>query len=474
MIRGGLAAKTGSVLRRVGVDQAVGRTLLTRGWLGVSGLVSFLLLTRSLTMSQQFYYVTFVSILGLQAFFELGLSTVVLQFASHERAELEWTESGTLDGSPRAKARLAALLRFSLLWYGIVALLVGLVLLPGGLIYFHAFPPAGAAVAWQMPWFWIVLVTAGALALSPLLSLLQGCGLVAEVAGVQLAQGVIGTLLFWLTLLLHWGLYTAPITNTVALVFSAIWVWRRQRFVIGDLLQTPPTANVFHWKRDIWPFQWKVGLSWLAGYFIFQLFVPSLGAMHHPVAAAQLGMSANVVGAISGLALAWMVTKSAPFGTLIAKREFQALDRLFFSCLWQSLTVAVVCSALLMTAVIFLNHIHYPLALRILRPWPFALLIAAVLVNHVTQCEAIYLRAHKQEPFLWISICAAPLIVAVIYFLGIPYAATGMMFGYFVVLLVIGLGGGTWVFAQKRRQWHEAPTPSLPDPLSESNAPSVT
>ena len=74
----------------------------------------------------------------------------------------------------------------------------------------------------------------------------------------------------------------------------------------------------------------------------------------------------------------------------------------------------------------------------------------------MTQCEAIYLRAHKQEPFLWISVCAAPLIVAVIYFLGRPYAETGMMFGYLAVTLVMGLGGGTWIFVKKRRQWHEA------------------
>ncbi len=442
-------------LAKVGIDQAVSRTLLSRGWLGVSGLVSFLLLTRSLTIYQQAFYVTFVSILGLQAFFELGLSTVVLQFASHERAELEWTTQGTLQGGARAKARLAALLRFSLIWYGVVALLVGLVLFPGGYIYFHVFQPHGAAVAWQMPWLWIVLVTAGALALSPLLSLLQGCGLVAEVAGVQLAQNVAGTLLFWLTLLLHWGLYTAPITNTVALVFSAAWVWRRQRPVIRDLLKTPPTANVFHWKQDIWPFQWKIGLSWLAGYFIFQLFVPSLFAMHRPVAAGQLGMSGNIIGAVSGLAVAWMVTKSAPFGTLIAKRQFDALDRLFFSCLWQSLTVAVIGSVLLFSVVLFLNHIHYPLAHRVLRPLPFALALSAGLINHVIQCEAIYLRAHKQEPFLWISVGAAPLMVAVIYFLGRPYAETGMMLGYLVITLVMGLGGGTWIFVHKRREWHQ-------------------
>ena len=444
------------MLRKAGIDRAVSRTLLSRGWIGLSGLVSFLLITRLLTPLQQGYYSTFVSILALQAFFELGLATVVMQFASHERAELEWTPQGTLEGNPNAKARLASLLRFSLLWYGVVALLVVLFLLPAGYFFFLRHQPTGSAVAWQWPWLWIVLVTAGSLAISPLLSLLEGCGLVAEIAGVQLVQNLIGGMLFWLTLLLHWGLYTAPVTNTVVLVWSGLWVWRRKRRVVQDLLSVAPVGEGFRWKQDIWPFQWKIGLSWLAGYFIFQLFVPSLFAMHRPVAAGQMGISGNVTGAIGGFALAWITTKSVPFGMLIAKREFSQLDRLFFPCLWQSLAIAVLSGLLLFSAVLFLNHIHHPVANRILRPIPFAFLIAAGLINHVIACEAIYLRAHKQEPFLWLSLVIGMLMVAVIYFLGRPYAALGMMLGYFLVSLTVGLGGGTWIFVQKRRQWHEA------------------
>jgi hypothetical protein len=38
--------------------------------------------------------------------------------------------------------------------------------------------------------------------------------------------------------------------------------------------------------------------------------------------------------------------------------------------------------------------------------------------------------------------------------LGRMYGATGMMLGYCVTTLVVSLGGGTWVFARKRREWH--------------------
>ena len=36
----------------------------------------------------------------MQVFVELGLTNVIMQFASHERAQLEWTSHGTLSRSP--------------------------------------------------------------------------------------------------------------------------------------------------------------------------------------------------------------------------------------------------------------------------------------------------------------------------------------------------------------------------------------
>ena len=110
---------------------------------------------RFLTPTQQGYYSTFGSFMGLQIFFELGLSLVLMQFASHERAGLEWTPQRTLAGDPVAKARLASLLRRGLVWYGVMALLVLLVVFPAGMVFFHHYAQAGTPVAWQGPWLFL-------------------------------------------------------------------------------------------------------------------------------------------------------------------------------------------------------------------------------------------------------------------------------------------------------------------------------
>ena len=158
-------------------------------------MLTLLLLTHFLSRSQQGFYFQFSDILSLQIFFELGLAHVLVQFASHEYAQLKWTSVGTVEGDLTSKVRLASLLLVIVKWYGTITVLLILLLLPGGSIFFLRYGVDYPGIGWQVPWFWIVLVTAGSLAVSPLLAVLEGCGLIARLARLQLILGMIGSLL---------------------------------------------------------------------------------------------------------------------------------------------------------------------------------------------------------------------------------------------------------------------------------------
>ena len=47
----------------------------------------------------------------------------------------------------------------------------------------------------------------------------------------------------------------------------------------------PQTAAQVAWRREILPFQWRISVSWMSGYFIFQLFTPMLFTNQGAVAA---------------------------------------------------------------------------------------------------------------------------------------------------------------------------------------------
>src|SRR5579864_6487677 len=80
----------------LGLDRAVGFSVLARLWSSAAGLVTVALIARFLSPAEQGYYYTFGSLVALQIIFELGFSFVILQMACHESASLTIAPDGTI------------------------------------------------------------------------------------------------------------------------------------------------------------------------------------------------------------------------------------------------------------------------------------------------------------------------------------------------------------------------------------------
>ena len=448
-------ARFSRLRRAVGLDRAVIFTVLARGWSSAAGLVTVILIAHFLSAAEQGYYYTFGSLVALQIVFELGFSFVILQMASHERAHLAISKSGEITGDPVAHARLASVLQKSVRWYSVAALLLLCALAPAGIHFFSAHAQPGLPVAWRLPWLMVALAASLAFQIDPMFSFLEGCGYVPQVAHTRFWQAFVGSLLAWTSLLLHHGLFAPAMIITGQVLVGAGWLFTRRGLLLG-LFRHPSGQHRIQWGKEVWPFQWRIAISWICGYFIFQLFNPVLFAYWGPVAAGQMGMSLTIGSALLSISIAWVNTKSAPFGAMIAHKEYARLDETFFRALAQSLLVCVVGSATVWSAVVYLNLKHIHFAHRVLGPLPFGLLLLTIVVNQIVFSEALYLRAHKQEKFLMISVLNALFMATSTYFLGKRFGAIGMVSGYLVINTVFGLGLGTYTFLKYRRLWHAA------------------
>ena len=116
----------------LGLDRAVGFTVLARFWSSAAGLVTVFLIARFLSPAEQGYYYTFGSLVAMQMVFELGFSFVILQMASHERAQLSISADYEITGDATAHARLASVIQKSVRWYSVAAVLVAATLVPVG------------------------------------------------------------------------------------------------------------------------------------------------------------------------------------------------------------------------------------------------------------------------------------------------------------------------------------------------------
>jgi O-antigen/teichoic acid export membrane protein len=328
-------------------------------------------------------------------------------------------------------------------------------LVPAGFWFFGTHTQRGAdAVAWRLPWCAAALAATLNFQLDPILSFFEGCGYVADVARLRFTQSATGSILAWMALISGHGLF-APSMMLVGMASAALlWLARRRRLLLG-LLRHNPGEHRIEWAREVWPFQWKIAVSWLSGYLIFQLFNPVLFAYRGPVAAGQMGMSLSLVNALQAVAVSWVSTKAAPFGGLIAKRDFSQLDRLFSAAARQAVGVCVVGSLAVWLGCVYLNARHYKFAQRLLAPSLLAMMLVGAIVNIVVFAQAYYLRAHKEEKFLLNSVVGAIAVGTSTFLLGRRYGAAGMVIGNFV-LNFGGLAWATQVFVKYRRIWHEA------------------
>ena len=177
------------------------------------------------------------------------------------------------------------------------------------------------------------------------------------------------------------------------------------------------------------------------------------------MAAGQMGMSLSLTNALQSVAFSWISTKSAPFGILIARKEFVRLDQLFFRAIMQSLAVCIAGVLVVWFGCIYINLHHLRFAQRLLSPTSLGLLLVSAPINAVIFGEAYYLRAHKQEKFLLNSVVGAILVAVSTYVLGRVYGAAGIVVGN-LCLNIFGLAWATAVFNKYRKLWHASPNDS--------------
>jgi hypothetical protein len=437
----------------LGFDRAIAFTVLARVWSSSAGIITVLLIAKFLSPAEQGYYYTFGSLVALQIVFELGFSIVILQLASHERAHLSVARDGSVTGDSIAHERLASVLQKSVKWYSAAAMLMAAILIPTGFYFFSRHPNSGLPVAWRLPWCLVVIAATLTFQIDPILSFLEGCGYVANIARLRLSQAILGGLLVWSVLAIHRGLFAPAMMILGQIVAGGIWLYRRRGLLLG-LWRHKTTRHRIQWRTEVWPFQWRIAVSWICGYFIFQLFNPVLFAYKGAIAAGQMGMSLSIVSALTSVSIAWVNTKAAPFGSMIARKDYAELDRVFFNALRQSVAVCAAGALLVLLGSVYLNLERIRFAQRMLDPVSLGILLLGTIINVIVFAESVYLRAHKQEVFLRGSILGAVLIGSSTYWIGRAYGARGMVSGYLAVGVVVGLGYNTWVFLSYRKQWH--------------------
>lgn len=452
MLKAGLvgSGRFRRLFEKFDLNRAVMFALLTRACQAVSGVVSLILIAHFFRPEIQGYYYTFLSLVALQVFVELGLYLVILSRASHEWSVLGMTESGSIVGDRRALSRLASLAGFVAKWYAGASLLFAV----GAGLAGHVFLSStdSVDVAWKGPWWTATVVAAAQLWLMPFVSLLEGCNQVEEVNRFRFVQVVSEALAMWGLIAAGAALWVAAGSLAVRLSVT-LWflVGRYYRFFLT--LAESAGQEKIRWRLEVWPMQWRLAVQGVVNYFMFSLFNPIMFHYHGPTVAGQTGMTLQIINVAQGMGFAWVQTKVPRFGSLVAARDFAGLDRLWRNASMLSFGFTVFGSLGIWAAVLILNASSLHLASRMLEPLPTALFLIAFAFLQVSSYQAAYLRAYAREPFLLVGVLGGISSGTLVFLLGSRFGPAGAAAAFAATTALLVLPMSTVIWMRRRREW---------------------
>ena len=353
---------------------------------GASLLAIAYLATRRLTGDELGYLFSFLSFAGLVQLADFGLSYAALQTAGH----LAGTDR--LHELPALAKRVAVWNLFATSVATAAVAVAGIALFSNG---------DAASVLWTGPWAGFLLAVFANQLTIPRLALREGGGKVSQVWAVRLVQEWTAGLACLVALYMGAGLWSLAVLYGARALVATLWLVR------GDplpALQGAPTFSLDRWMSEVWPFQWKIGLSFLSGFLIFRAFTPIVFYEQGPVAAGQLGLAISMMNLLISVSSAWPMSQAARYAALNAAGRRGELRREFPVVLWASTALAALAAVTLSRVLAQARGFGFAIALSLPDPYTTAVVLATAVVHHFVVCFAVYLRAEGREPLLVASV----------------------------------------------------------------------
>jgi O-antigen/teichoic acid export membrane protein len=438
-------------VKYLGLDSTVLFTVLSRAIQASGGLFSIFLVLKFLSKDEQGYYYTFLSLLSIQIFFELGLSNIIVQYVAHEFATVSDEDLNISD--PGKLSKLSSLLHFFTKWYFILGIVLSGGLIITGIIFFRNFGLV-KGIDWMAPWVILSISTGIMFITTFFLAFIEGLGRIKMVAKIRFIQQLFNVGSTCFLLITGAKLYTSGLsTLLVALVLIGFIAAKPVRGLLYQIWIVPPN-DAFNYMEDIFPYQWRIAISWVGGFLIFQMFNPVLFAYSGAKAAGQMGATLAVLNGIISLSLSWVSTKVAFWSRLIALKNGEELNRSFKSTLFQSSAINLLAILVFYVAIKFVGP-HFPdVANRFIPAFLLALFASTFFFNNIINCWATYLRCFKKEPFLIQASIVGILSGLSTYFLGKYYSLSGLIWGYFLITVLISLPLSYYIFKSYRKEFN--------------------
>jgi len=423
---------------------------ILRGWSTFAGGVLLILIPIFLSPTEQGYYYTFNSLAGMQILFELGFTSIIVQYVAHEYAHLKFNSKKELSGPSINIARLIAIVIFIKRRYILVSIIFFVFASISGTIFFFLKSNEGLNILLSQ-WIALVLFASVNLYLNSHLALFEGLDMIGDVAKLRLTVSILAYFIIWSALALGAGLWISAILPAISAIGISVWIKKNNPIKISASERNYNSEIIL--AKEIFPLQWRIAISSASGYLIFSLFTPIIFANQGPIEAGKIGITITIFTTLHLLGTSWISAKVPVLPSFIAKRDWKALNNTFDKAIKSSIFyTALLCMSASMVIYVLQAYDIRPFS-RIASFRIVALLAVVAVANTIIYSLAVYMRAFKKEPMLTNSISMAILVPGFVYYFS-QYNITAAIAAYAALTIFVSLPWTIILYANYRKLHH--------------------
>jgi hypothetical protein len=372
----------------------------------VVGLVTAITVTHYLSPEEQGYFYAMLGLAALYMFFDMGLSTILVNLSATKFVGLHFGPRGKVIGAEREG--FLSLTHSALYWYVLTAL--AFLLMASIATYFLAGLVHSGLIDWKIPWILLIFTTAANLIVTPFFSISEGSGRLIEVYTLRMIQALGGGVCTWFILVNGKALYAVAMPMLFSLVIGSSWLILRHLETIRDSLKH--SRKIFPWRVLVWPLQVRTIPSFLIGYTLVTGLAPLMLWTQGPIIAGKIGLTITLINMISIISTSPYTAKVPIMVRASTCGDWTLFDATFARISKQSIFLFCVGN---LSLALLISQSPEEVQNRVLPLPDFVILSLAMLFYHTSNLFANYCRLYLKEPFIWSATIGLLLVLTTLF-----------------------------------------------------------
>lgn len=375
----------------------------------VSGIITTLLIAFKFSSSDQGFFYAILAIIGSNILVELGFNGILIHYVSHLNNSLKIVK-GNIHGNIN---KIQDLGTFVFKWSSSASVILFIVYFVLGYIFLLSRYGDDISL-----FFWIIICFLNSLIFffNPFYIFLEGLSAFKTSFTIKLLQSFFSNFFYWILILLDFGLDSIVIYYFVFSIINILVVVYFKNFIIKIFFSLKNNFT-FNWKKDFSRFQIMTAGSTIGGYLSFTFIIPLILSLSGPVEAGKFGITFSIMGAYLLMSNGVTSPLVSKFGMLISNGKYNYIQKLIKKLTYSLIILGILFIAIVLIFFYFLKLFLPDIMLKFISVNEVFLLCLAYIVISLSTPFSSFVRAHKYEPFLFLSWLIGLSTIALIYFL---------------------------------------------------------